>query len=94
MSTLANFERFRQHTADDVSAALLTLAAALTAGQADDKPLTVQEAAARLKVSPDTVYDLCASKKLAHHRIGGGRGSIRINPADLGPKTIPLRKMV
>ena len=46
--------------------------------------LTVKQAAQRLNVCPATVYDLCARRKLRHVRIGGsGRGTIRIDEADL-----------
>lgn len=44
---------------------------------------TVQEAAARLKISPATVYALINSGKLACHRIGVGRGVIRISEANI-----------
>lgn len=95
MEILSEFQRFRQHTADDVSAALLTLAAALTGDKSeDDKPLTVRQAAERLAVSPDTIYDLCAAGKLRHQRIGRGRGTIRIRPADLGQKVFKLRELL
>jgi len=46
--------------------------------------LTIKQAAERLNVCPATVYDLCAQRKLRHVRIGGrGRGTIRIDEADL-----------
>lgn len=50
--------------------------------------MTVAEAAERLEVSPTIVRRLCASyartgKGIAHHRIGEGRGSIRITEDDL-----------
>jgi excisionase family DNA binding protein len=45
--------------------------------------LTVPEVAKRLKISPATVYQLCASRKLAHVRLGAGRGAIRIKEEDL-----------
>lgn len=93
--TLSTFEKFRQNTADDLSAAILTLAASLAGEeQADDKPLTVKQAAERLSVSPDTIYTLCASGKLRHQRIGAGKGTIRIFPADLGPKILRLHQLV
>ena len=57
-------------------------------------PLTVKQAAERLKVSADAIYDLCNSGKLPCQRVGNGRGTIRIRPADLDaigkPKVIPL----
>lgn len=48
-----------------------------------DGPLTVKQAAAFLNVSPKTIYAACESKALRHLRIGEGRGTIRINKADL-----------
>ena len=41
--------------------------------------LTVDQAAERLNVSVKTVRNLLASGKLAHYRIGAGRGVIRIS---------------
>jgi excisionase family DNA binding protein len=45
--------------------------------------LTVKQAAERLNVSIRTVYDLCDNGRLRCQRIGVGRGTIRIRPADL-----------
>jgi len=45
--------------------------------------LTVQEAARKAVVSPKTIYALVASGKLRAHRIGNGRGTIRIRATDL-----------
>ncbi len=42
--------------------------------------LTVKEAAAELRLSPATVYALCAARKLRHQRVGLGRGKILIPP--------------
>lgn len=42
---------------------------------------TVKEAAALLRLSPASVYALCAAEKLRHQRVGVGRGKILI-PAD------------
>lgn len=42
-----------------------------------DEPLTVNEAAARLGLSIDAVYDLCKSGRLQHERMGR---AIRIRP--------------
>jgi excisionase family DNA binding protein len=39
----------------------------------------VKEAAVRLEVSPATVYGLVAAGKLRCHRVGLGRGAIRIS---------------
>ena len=45
--------------------------------------LTVPHVAARLAVSPSLVYQLIESGKLGHHRIGNGRGTIRVSETDL-----------
>ena len=45
--------------------------------------LTVKQAADRLGVSARTVYDLVECGRLKCQRIGKGRGTIRIRPADL-----------
>ncbi len=45
--------------------------------------MTVQEAAKLLEVSTGTVYTLCRAGKLAHTRLGLGRGTIRIDRADI-----------
>lgn len=45
--------------------------------------LTVRETADRLRCSSALVYSLCEKGKLAHVRLGLGRGTIRIRVADL-----------
>lgn len=45
--------------------------------------LTVKEVARRLRVSQSLVYQLVESEKLGCHRIGNGRGAIRIRPEDV-----------
>jgi excisionase family DNA binding protein len=40
--------------------------------------MTVAQAAAKLEVSEGLVYKLCRAGKIAHHRVGLGRGVIRI----------------
>ena len=50
---------------------------------ASDAPLTVQQAAALFNIPARTLYALCADGSLPHARIGTGRGTIRIKPADL-----------
>ena len=48
-----------------------------------DDFLTVRQSADRLRVSPRCVYDLIECGRLKCQRIGTGRGTIRIRPADL-----------
>ena len=45
--------------------------------------MTVKQASERLSVSVATVYSLVGSGKLACHRVGLGRGTIRISEADI-----------
>lgn len=45
----------------------------------DDRPLTVAEAAAEEGIGLRTMYTLCERGEIDHHRIGQGRGTIRIN---------------
>lgn len=45
--------------------------------------LTVRDVAARLNVSPGCVYRLVSLGVLPHIRIGAGRGTIRVDEADL-----------
>jgi excisionase family DNA binding protein len=45
--------------------------------------MTVREAAEILEVKTTTVYELCAVGRLAHRRVGVGRGVIRIDRPDL-----------
>ncbi len=45
--------------------------------------LTVRDVAVLLKVSQGAVYTLVESGVLPHHRIGAGRGVIRIREDDL-----------
>jgi len=51
----------------------------------DQQPqlLTVREVSTRLRVSPSLVYQLVEAGKLACHRIGTGRGAIRVSSSDL-----------
>ena len=41
--------------------------------------MKVRGAAARLEVSPSTIYSLIATGRLGHYRVGLGRGAIRIS---------------
>ena len=41
--------------------------------------MTVKQAAERLEVSPSTVYALVGAGRLKCHRVGLGRGAIRIS---------------
>jgi excisionase family DNA binding protein len=83
-STRDAYLSFLTLTDDPLSAAILTLADRVTpaeTSQADS--LTVSQVAERLNVAVNTVYSLCASRKLRHHRVGEGRGTIRITNSDL-----------
>jgi excisionase family DNA binding protein len=45
--------------------------------------LTAKQVAERLQVSSKVIYQLCSERKIAHIRIGTGRGTIRITEAAL-----------
>lgn len=45
--------------------------------------LTVRDVAKRLNVSTSSVYALIQKGRLPHHRIGAGRGAIRVSEEDL-----------
>lgn len=42
------------------------------------QPLTVREAAERMRLSAASVYSLCSRKLLRHQRVGASRGKILI----------------
>lgn len=85
------FDQFRQQT-DDVAAAILTLASVLQGEQPE--LLTVRQAAERLNVSADCVYQMVEAGKLPHRRVGKGRGVIRIAVSDLAPKVYSLADLI
>lgn len=45
--------------------------------------MTVRDVAKALEVAPSVVYSLCQAGLIGYQRIGIGRGTIRINQADL-----------
>ena len=51
--------------------------------QTSNDLLTVSQVAERLAVSSSLVYQLIESGRLGHHRIGNGRGTLRVGQADL-----------
>lgn len=77
------YARFLNLTREPLAASNLALAAVIAGERGDEKPLTVRQAAERLAVSVDSIYDACESGKLRHKRIGNGRGTIRIAATDL-----------
>lgn len=50
---------------------------------ADGRALTVRQAATALGISERLARDLIERGQLGHHRVGNGRGRIRIRPSDL-----------
>ncbi|WP_210417744.1 helix-turn-helix domain-containing protein [Bythopirellula goksoeyrii] len=54
--------------------------------------LTVREVAESLRVSPTCVYQLIEKGKIACHRIGLGRGAIRVCESDLAGYVESCRK--
>jgi excisionase family DNA binding protein len=45
--------------------------------------MTVAEAARILEVTTGVVYDLCSKRLIGHHRVGAGRGQIRLTQDDI-----------
>jgi excisionase family DNA binding protein len=63
--------------------------------------LTIRDVAQRLTIAPSTAYALIQSGKIVGHRIGVGRGAIRVDEEDLetflescrsSPRPAPRRK--
>ncbi len=86
--TLALYKRFEAETGDPVAASNLTLAHAVLQQheRLQERALTVEEAARRLKVSEKKVYRLCKDGTIPHHRVGA---AIRIRPEDLDALSQP-----
>ena len=80
-TTWTMYREYLDKVGDPAAAASLTLADAMQTQSDEGKPsefLTVNEAAKMLSIDVQTVYRLCWSGQLAHHRMGVGRGTIRI----------------
>ena len=90
------YARFFDLTREPLAASNLTLAAVIAAQQ-QEKPLTAKQAAERLAVSVDCIYDACERGQLAHRRVGR---AIRIRPSDLeaykpqAAEPIKLRRLI
>ena len=77
------YEKYLELTeGDKAAAASLALADVMFEEQESPIPesLTVAEAAKRLHVARNTVYELCARGEINHHRVGR---TIRLCPADI-----------
>jgi excisionase family DNA binding protein len=77
------YEKYLEMTGGDkAAAASLALADVMFKERESPIPesLTVAEAAERLHVARNTVYDLCARGEINHHRVGR---TIRLRPADI-----------
>lgn len=85
MTTEATYTRFLELTGDPLAASNLVLAEALQQKKpvAQDRALTIKEAAEYSGIPVSTLYKLVEGGQLAHSRIGQGRGRIRIKPAAL-----------
>ena len=81
MKTLHLYDRFHEHTGNPIAAAILALAETIKGSQPES--LTSEQAARLLGCQPKTIRTMCADGRLRHHRIGTGRGSIRILREDL-----------
>jgi excisionase family DNA binding protein len=86
------YHRYLELTGEPQAAAMLVLAHSNLSGGSGtvEEFLTVPEAAERLRVSANRVYELVRDKRLPSFRAGRG-GAIRIKASDLGkieePKT-------
>jgi excisionase family DNA binding protein len=83
---VSRFEHFRSITGDATAAAVLVLAEVLTDSKPAEAPsdsLSIAKAAHELGVSKTTVRNLIALGTIRSHRIGTGRGRIRIRREDL-----------
>jgi excisionase family DNA binding protein len=78
------YEKYLRMTEGDRAAAASLALADVMFGEERELPipesLTVAEAAKRLHISPNTVYDLCARGEIIHHRVGR---AIRLRPEDI-----------
>lgn len=77
------YRRYVNLTGDPQAAAMLVLAHSNLEGrerESADGWLTVKEAADRLRVHPNHVYDLCRGGELPHSRVGR---AIRVKTTDL-----------
>jgi len=75
MKLEAAYRRYLTLTGNEVAAAILA-----AAENQPENALTPKQAAAKLGVSADKVYELCASGKLRSQKIGR---AVRIRPRDL-----------
>lgn len=86
LQTMKKWQQYQRQTGDSLSAAMIVLAEAIEESRAvppNPPALTVQDAAEFLNVPSKSIYNLCRNGSLKHHRIGTGRGTIRIKRADL-----------
>jgi excisionase family DNA binding protein len=74
------YANFLKMTGEPIAAAMLTLAQVIEQ-KPDTVALTVKQAAKTLGVSTDAIYDLCASGRLLHERVG--KKANRIMPKSL-----------
>ncbi|BBO32305.1 helix-turn-helix domain-containing protein [Lacipirellula parvula] len=79
MSLESDYQKYLKLTGHEVAAAVLAVGASLTSHR-DDALLTPKQAAAKLGVSIDLIYELCASGRLRSRKIGR---AVRIHPDDL-----------
>lgn len=75
MKLEAAYRRYLAVTGNEVAAAILA-----AAENQPEHALTPKQAAAKLGVSTDFIYDLCAKGKLRSQKIGR---AVRIQPRDL-----------
>ena len=95
---LRTYRDHLEHIGDASPPAVLTFAETMQPQACTESRdlLTVREAAKMLHVSVGTIYALCDSGQLAHHRLGTGRGTIRIAADALKSyhKSTPARRLI
>lgn len=79
----STYQRHLSLTGEPIAAALLTLAEAIEGKPTKATALTVKQAGDVLGISERVVRDLVATNQLGHHRVGNGRGQVRILPRDI-----------
>lgn len=77
---LEQWERFKKHTGDPLTAAILTLTASLASDKGKRTGLTIKEAAQFLGVGQTTIKEMCRDGRLNPNRIGR---AVRFNAEDL-----------
>ena len=66
----------------DLTEARAALSFCLSLCKSDHDTMSVAEASQKYGIPTRTIYALCEDNQILHHRVGKGRGTIRITEAD------------